>query len=172
IEIGGSFRISEIMKESEAYLVDVGTTNKTHLYDYEQAITEATALLLKVHKSNFKIVGFCDEVDTNDLLKLSKENNIQIYEDLGSGTLFDLTQYNINKDPIVQEKVQDVINLISFIDDKLLGGSQVGNIIGKKTYINLLIIHQLARVLRVDKFSLSGLEASLMSYLRGQETYD
>src|SRR5690625_7507955 len=102
------------MKESEAYLVDVGTTNKTHLYDYEQAITEATALLLKVHKSNFKIVGFSDEVDTNDLLKLSKENNIPIYEDLGSGTLFDFKQYNISKEPTVQENVQAGIDLISF----------------------------------------------------------
>src|SRR5699024_3651027 len=102
IVIGGSLRISEITKESEAYLVDVGTTNKTHLYDYEQAINEATALLLKVHKSNFKIVGFYDEVDTNDLLKLSKENNIPIYKDLGSGTLFDFKQYNIDRKSVVQ----------------------------------------------------------------------
>lgn len=172
IEIGGSFRISEIMKESEAYLVDVGTTNKTHLYDYEQAITEATALLLKVHKSNFKIVGFSDEVDTNDLLKLSKENNIPIYEDLGSGTLFDFKQYNISKEPTVQEKVQAGIDLISFSGDKLLGGPQAGIIIGKKTYINQLKKHQLARVLRVDKFTLAGLEATLKSYLRGQEMYE
>src|SRR5699024_8994913 len=102
IEIGGSFRISEIMKESEAYLVDVGTTNKTHLYDYEQAITEATALLLKVHKSNFKIVGFSDEVDTNDLLKLSKENNIPIYENHSSSTYIKFMQYKNSNEPQVQ----------------------------------------------------------------------
>src|SRR5699024_2525983 len=109
------------MKESEAYLVVVGTTNKTHLYDYEQAITEAKALLLKVHKSNNKTFMYTDKNDTNDLLKLSIEHNILIYEDLGSGTLFDFKQYNISKEPTVQEKVQAGIDLISFSGDKLLG---------------------------------------------------
>src|SRR5699024_11319295 len=138
-----------IMKESEAYLVDVGTTNKTHLYDYEQAITEATALLLKVHKSNFKIVGFSDEVDTNDLLKLSKENNIPIYEDLGSATLFDFKHYNISKEPTVLEKDQFGMDIISFTGDRLLGGPQPRIIIGITTYINQITKHQLSRVLRV-----------------------
>ncbi len=170
IEIGGSFRISEIMEESEAQLVDVGTANKTHLYDYERAITEDTALLMKVHKSNFKLVGFSDEVDTNNLLHLSKEHDVPIYEDLGSGTLFDFKQHKIGEEPTVQAKVNAGIDLISFSGDKLLGGPQAGIIIGKKALIDKLKSHQLARVLRVDKFTLAGLEATLKSYIRGQET--
>ena len=172
IEIGGSFRISEIMEESEAILVDVGTTNKTHAYDYERAITEETALLMKVHKSNFKLIGFSDEVDTDELLQLSTEHEIPIYEDLGSGTLFDFKDKKIGDEPTVREKVQAGIDLISFSGDKLLGGPQAGIIIGKKEYIEKLKKHQLARVLRVDKFTLAGLEATLKSYLRGQETYE
>src|SRR5699024_8873153 len=124
------------------------------------------------HKSNFKIVGFSDEVDTNDLLKLSKENNIPIYEDLGSSTLLDIKKYNISKERTIQEKVQAGIDLISYSSDKLLVGPQTGIIISKKTYINQHKKHQLARVLRVDKFTLAGLEATLKSYLRGQETYE
>lgn len=170
IEIGGSFRISEIMQESLAKLVDVGTTNKTHLGDYEKAITEETALLMKVHKSNFKILGFSEEVNSEDLLNLSKKHCIPIYEDLGSGTLFNFTDANIGSEPTVIEKVNAGIDLISFSGDKLLGGPQAGIIIGKKAYIEKLKKHQLARVLRVDKFTLAGMEATLKSYLRNQET--
>ncbi len=169
VEIGGSFRISEIMKESQATLVDVGTTNKTHVNDYADAITEETALLMKVHKSNFKMIGFTDEVNTEELVHLSTEHNIPIFEDLGSGTLFDFTAHKIGDEPTVQEKVAAGIDLISFSGDKLLGGPQAGVIIGKKEFIDILKKHQLARVLRVDKFTLAGLEATLKSYLREQE---
>lgn len=172
IEIGGSFRISEIMQESQAKLVDVGTTNKTHVGDYEKAITEETALLMKVHKSNFKIVGFSEEVETSDLLNLSKKHNFPIYEDLGSGTLYDFKKHKIGDEPTVRAKVNDGIDLISFSGDKLLGGPQAGIIVGKKTYIDKLKRHQLARILRVDKFTLAGLEATLKSYLKGQEIND
>lgn len=169
VEIGGSFRISEIMEESQAKLIDVGTTNKTHMKDYEKAMTEETALLMKVHKSNFKVVGFTDEVDTNELVSISREHNIPIYEDLGSGTLFDFQEEHVGIEPTVQEKVKTGIDILSFSGDKLLGGPQAGIIVGKKKWIDQLKEHQLARVLRIDKFTLAGLEATLKSYLRGQE---
>lgn len=172
VEIGGSFRISEIMEESQADLVDVGTTNKTHISDYEKAITEDTALLMKVHKSNFKIVGFTKEVDTDELVHMSRQHNIPIYEDLGSGTLFNFKKEKIGAEPTVQEKIKAGIDILSFSGDKLLGGPQAGVIVGKKRFVDKLKKHQLARVLRVDKFTLAGLEATLKSYLRGQERYD
>lgn len=172
VEIGGSFRISEIMEESEAHLVGVGTSNKTYVQDYEQAITEDTALLMKVHKSNFKVVGFTNDVDSNELIKLAQEYHIPIYEDLGSGTLFDFKEQQIRREPTVQEKVSTGIDLISFSGDKLLGGPQAGIIVGKKIFIDQLKQHQLARVLRVDKFTLAGLEATLKSYIRGQEVQE
>lgn len=169
VEIGGSFRISEIMEESDAQLVDVGTTNKTHISDYTQAITDQTTLLMKVHKSNFKLIGFTEEVDTDELIHVSKEHNIPIYEDLGSGTLFNFTEQNIGTEPTVQEKINTGIDILSFSGDKLLGGPQAGIIVGKKQYIEKLKKHPLARVLRVDKFTLAGLEATLKSYIKGQE---
>lgn len=172
IEIGGSFRVSEIMAESEAQLVEVGTSNKTHIFDYERAITEETALLMKVHKSNFDIVGFSAEIDTEDLLSLATKYDLPIYEDLGSGTLYDFKKNRIGKEPTVQEKIAAGIDLISFSGDKLLGGPQAGIIVGKKKYIDLLKSHQLARVLRVDKFTLAGLEATLSTYIRGKERKD
>lgn len=167
IEIGGSFRISEIMAESDAILVDVGTTNKTKVKDYEQAITEETALIMKVHKSNFDVIGFSEEVDSEELLSIAKTHSIPVFEDLGSGTLFDFKRRDIGKEPTVQEKVAAGIDLISFSGDKLLGGPQAGIIVGKKKYIDKLKAHQLARVLRVDKFTLAGLEATLKSYVKG-----
>jgi len=168
VEIGGSFRISEIMAESGAYLVDVGTTNKTKVADYERAITDETALLMKVHKSNFALIGFAEEVMTDELIPLAERYDLPIYEDLGSGTLYDFKKHHIGTEPTVQEKVQEGIDIISFSGDKLLGGPQAGIIVGKKEYIDQLKTHQLARVLRVDKLTLASLEATLKSYLRGQ----
>lgn len=172
VEIGGSFRISEIMAESQANLIEVGTTNKTHLDDYEQAITENTTLLMKVHKSNFKVIGFTKEVHTEELVNISQQYHIPIYEDLGSGTLFDFKEENIGAEPTVQRKIAEGIDLLSFSGDKLLGGPQAGVIVGKKKFIDQLKTHQLARILRVDKFTLAALEATLKSYLRGQEKND
>lgn len=169
VEIGGSFRISEIMEESQAKLIDVGTTNKTHLRDYVNAISEETRLLLKVHKSNFKMVGFTEEVETPELVSVSKQYQVPIYEDLGSGTLFDFQQERIGTEPTIQERIEAGVDIVSFSGDKLLGGPQAGVIVGKKHFIDQLKKHQLARVLRVDKFTLAGLEATLKSYLRGQE---
>lgn len=172
VEIGGSFRISEIMEESQAELIDVGTTNKTHVSDYEKAITEETALLMKVHKSNFKLIGFTKDVDTDELVEIARKNNIPIYEDLGSGTLFDFKKHKIGTEPTVLEKIKTGIDIISFSGDKLLGGPQAGVIVGKKKFIDKMKEHQLARVLRVDKFTLAGLEATLKSYMKGQEKYE
>ncbi len=166
VEIGGSFRISEIMALSEAELKEVGTTNRTRLRDYEEAISENTGMLLKVHKSNFSLIGFTEEVRAEDLVSLAHSHNLLLYEDLGSGTLFDFSEKGIGVEPTVQGQLKKGIDLLSFSGDKLLGGPQAGIIVGKKRYIDQLKAHQLARVLRVDKFTLASLEATLKSYLQ------
>lgn len=165
VEIGGSFRISSIMEESGAKLVEVGTTNKTHLKDYEEALTDETAMVLKVHTSNFKIVGFTKEVSTQQLVDLKKfQDNLIVYEDLGSGVLFDFTEAGIGEEPVVQKVLETGVDIVSFSGDKLLGGPQAGIIAGKKQYIDKLKKHQLARVLRVDKMSFAALEGTLQVY--------
>ncbi|MBT2661242.1 L-seryl-tRNA(Sec) selenium transferase [Bacillus sp. ISL-45] len=170
VEIGGSFRISSIMEESGAHLVEVGTTNKTHLYDYEHAITDNTAMILKVHTSNFKIYGFSKTVETNELAQLSgKHNQVIFYEDLGSGVLYDFTRHGIGEEPVVGEVLKMGADIVSFSGDKLLGGPQAGIIAGKKELIDKLKKHQLARVVRVDKMTLAALEGTLMDYLRGEQ---
>ncbi|MBD8068187.1 L-seryl-tRNA(Sec) selenium transferase [Bacillus sp. PS06] len=170
VEIGGSFRVSSIMEESGAKLVEVGTTNKTHLFDYEQAINENTAMLMKVHTSNFKTIGFTKSVSTEELIELQmKHSDVLFYEDLGSGVLFDYQSHQIGDEPVVAQVVRQGVDIISFSGDKLLGGPQAGIIVGKKELIQKLKKHQLARVLRVDKMTLAALEATLMSYVRGGE---
>ncbi|RFU60541.1 L-seryl-tRNA(Sec) selenium transferase [Peribacillus glennii] len=168
VEIGGSFRISSIMEESGAKLIEVGTTNKTHLQDYEQAITDETAILMKVHTSNFKMVGFTKTVAAGDLVSLArKHEQILFYEDLGSGVLYDLQKEGIGEEPLVEAVVRSGADLVTFSGDKLLGGPQAGIIAGKKKFIDILKKHQLARVLRVDKMTLAALEATLSDYLKG-----
>ncbi len=168
VEIGGSFRVSEIMKESGAVLREIGTTNKTHLTDYEDAICEDTALMLKVHTSNFAITGFTKSVSVEKLKELGQIKNIPVYEDLGSGVLYDLRKHGIGNEPLIQESIQRGADIISFSGDKLLGGPQVGVIAGKKKWIDRMKKNQLARVLRVDKITLAGLEATLRLYLEPQ----
>lgn len=165
VEIGGSFRVSEIMKESGAILHEVGTTNKTHLRDYEQAMNEQTALLLKVHTSNFMISGFIKSVGLPELVELGKRHGVPVYEDLGSGVLYDLRKHGIGDEPVIQESIEQGADLVTFSGDKLLGGPQVGVIAGKKKWIDRLKKNQLARVLRVDKVTLAALEATLRLYL-------
>ncbi|MFT4416836.1 L-seryl-tRNA(Sec) selenium transferase [Fredinandcohnia humi] len=168
VEIGGSFRISSIMEESGAKLIEVGTTNKTHVWDYEDAITENTAMLLKVHTSNFKTVGFTESVEIDKLVQISNNHeNIIVYEDLGSGVLYDFKEHGIGDEPLVKDRINHGVDLVSFSGDKLLGGPQAGIIAGKKELISKLKKHQLARVLRVDKMSYAALEATLLSYIRG-----
>lgn len=168
VEIGGSFRISSIMEESGATLVEVGTTNKTHLFDYEQAMNDDTAMILKVHTSNFKTIGFTETVDTVELAELAKQKqDVIFYEDLGSGVLFDLKKHGIGAEPVVADVLKMGADLVSFSGDKLLGGPQAGIIAGKKELIERLKKHQLARVLRVDKMTLAALEGTLLDYVKG-----
>ncbi|OBX08885.1 selenocysteine synthase [Gallibacterium salpingitidis] len=165
IEIGGAFRIPDIMAQAGCKLVEVGTTNRTHLRDYAQAINENTALLLKVHSSNYQIVGFTTSVSEEELVQLGKEKGIPVITDLGSGALIDFREYGLPYEPQVQQKVAAGVDLISFSGDKLLGGPQAGIIVGKQEWIDQLQRHPLKRVLRCDKVILSGLEATLRLYL-------
>lgn len=165
IEIGGSFRIPDVMEESGAELVAVGTTNKTHLKDYEQAITEQTKAFLKVHTSNYRILGFTESVDSKDLALLKEKYKIPVIEDLGSGVLIDLSKYGLEYEPTVKESIEKGVDLVTFSGDKLLGGVQAGIIVGKKEYIELLKSNPLTRALRVDKFVISALEVIFKYYL-------
>lgn len=165
VEIGGSFRIPEVMEQSGAILVDVGTTNKTHIEDYEYSIRENTAALMKVHTSNYRILGFTESVSLEELVKLGKERNLPVIEDLGSGVLIDLSKYGLHYEPTVQESIKAGVDVVTFSGDKLLGGPQAGIIVGKKKYIDIMKKHPLNRALRVDKFTISALEATLRLYL-------
>jgi len=165
VEIGGSFRIPDVMKISGGTLVEVGTTNKTHKKDFENNINKNTGAILKVHTSNYKIVGFTKETDIDELVNLGKENKIPVVMDLGSGTLVDLSKYGLSKEPTVKEQVDKNIDIITFSGDKLLGGPQAGIIVGKKKYIDKIKKNQLTRALRVDKMTISALEATLKYYL-------
>lgn len=168
VEIGGSFRISSIMEESGAKLVEIGTTNKTHLYDYENAVTPETAIVMKVHTSNFKVVGFTESVETDQLIQLTRKfDHVIFYEDLGSGALYDFRKHGIGEEPVVKEVIESGADLITFSGDKLLGGPQAGIIAGKKALIDRLKKHQLARVIRVDKMTLAALEGTLLDYAKG-----
>lgn len=169
VEIGGSFRIPDIMELSQSKLKEVGTTNKTHLKDYENAICENTGLILKVHKSNFKIVGFTQEVSNNEIAQLGKKYNILTMEDLGSGVLVDFSKYGITKEPTVQESIASGIDIVTISGDKLLGGPQCGIILGKKEIIERLKKNQYLRAFRVDKLVLSTLEMTLNFYLDERE---
>lgn len=166
VEIGGSFRVSEVMNESQAILVEVGTTNKTHLYDYENKISDFTKLFLKVHTSNFRIVGFTKAVSSEELVELGRRHGIPVYEDLGSGMIYDLKGIRVGDEPTVQEVVKAGVDIISFSGDKLLGGPQAGIIVGKKKYIDRIKKNQLNRALRVDKFTVAALQATLYHYIK------
>ena len=164
VEIGGSFRIPEVMKWAGCILKEVGTTNKTHLFDYENAITENTAMLLKVHRSNFEIVGFTKEVSLEELVNLGKRFGIPVMKDLGSGCFVDLSGYGMKKELTVQEVLKADVDIVTFSGDKLLGGPQAGIILGKKELIEKIKKNPLNRALRIDKLTLAGLEATLRLY--------
>lgn len=167
VEIGGSFRVPDVMKQSGANLVEVGTTNKTHLSDYCSAINVSTAAILKVHTSNYRIIGFTAQADDAELKKLAKEYNIPILEDLGSGTLLPINVGGWHE-PSVAERLAAGMDIVTFSGDKLLGAGQAGIIAGKKEYITRMKKHPLLRALRIDKLSLAALEGTLMEYQIGQ----
>lgn len=165
VEIGGSFRVPEVLRLSGGILKEVGTTNKTHLWDYEDAITDQTGILLKVHTSNYHIIGFTETVDGRDLVELGKKHGLPVLEDLGSGLFVDLSKYGLDYEPTVQDTLNKGVDVITFSGDKLLGGPQAGIIVGKKKYIQAMKKNQLTRALRVDKMTIAALEATLRLYL-------
>jgi len=164
VEIGGSFRIPDVMGQGGAILREVGTTNRTHPRDYRQAVTPETALLLKVHSSNFAVVGFTAEVSAADLVAIGHECAVPVMADIGSGCLLDLSPFGIRGEPTVQEFVQAGVDIITFSGDKLLGGPQAGIIVGRREFIAPLKKHPLLRALRIDKLTLAALEGTLRLY--------
>jgi len=165
VEIGGSFRVPDVMERSGAKLREVGTTNKTHLKDYEKAITENTGLLLKVHTSNYKIVGFTKEVAPDELALLGKKYNLPVMWDLGSGSFIDLAAYGAGGEPTVQQAVDSGVDVLTFSGDKLLGGPQAGMILGRTACLDPIRSNPLARALRIDKLTLAALDGTLRQYL-------
>ncbi len=168
VEIGGGFRVPEVMKQSGAKLAEVGTTNCTYAADFEQAITPRTAALLRVHSSNFKVVGFTEMAPLEELVALGNKHGIPVFDDLGSGCLLDTTQFGLDPEPMVQRSIALGVGLAFFSGDKLLGGPQAGIVVGKKQLVDKLKKHPMARAVRIDKIRLAGLAATLIHYLKDE----
>ncbi len=168
VEIGGGFRIPDVLRQSGARLVEVGTTNRTYLSDYEQAIGPETAMLLRVHSSNFRVVGFTHEVGIEELAELGKRRGVPVLDDLGSGALLETSAFGLAQEPMPQHSIAAGANLVCFSGDKLLGGPQAGLIVGQRGYVERLRRHPLARAVRVDKMTLAGLQVTLLHYARGE----
>ncbi len=166
VEIGGGFRVPDVMRQSGATLVEIGTTNRTYAKDYEAAITPRTAAILKVHPSNFVVEGFTHVPELADMVTVGKKHNVPVINDLGSGCLVDTRKYGLDQEPQVQDSVSDGAALTLFSGDKLLGGPQAGLIAGEKAWIDLVSKHPLARAVRIDKMTLSAIAATLVSYLK------
>jgi L-seryl-tRNA(Ser) seleniumtransferase len=169
IEIGGEFRIPEIMRKSAARLREVGTTNRTRLSDYEKAINKETGLILKVHTSNYRIVGFTEEAQIEELVTLGKKKRVPVMDDLGSGCVIALEKYGLDHEPTIREVLSAGVDVVTFSGDKLLGGPQAGIIVGKKEILEKIKKNPLNRALRIDKFTLASLEATLIHYLNPAE---
>lgn len=172
VEIGGDFRVPDVMASSATQLVEVGTTNRTRLSDYSQAINERTRLIMRVHTSNYRIVGFAKTPELHELADLAHKSGLALYEDAGSGALIDLTQFGIEGEPLIAQSIAGGADLVSFSGDKLVGGPQAGLIVGRRVIIDRLKKHPLYRALRVDKLALAALEATLESIRRGTSLND
>ncbi len=172
VEIGGSFRIPDVMARSGARLVEVGATNRTHLRDYRSAVTEETGLLLKVHCSNYRIIGFTSEVSNEELVALGRECGLPVVEDLGSGCFVDLSPFGLEKEPTVQEVVKSGVDVVTFSGDKLLGGPQAGIILGTREVVDRIKSNPVNRAMRIDKFTLAALESILRFYRDPRTVFD
>jgi L-seryl-tRNA(Ser) seleniumtransferase len=168
VEIGGGFRIPDVMKQSGAKLVEIGTTNKVHLSDYEEALQEQSALVMRAHRSNFKIIGFTTEPELRDIADLAHRAGVFVMDDLGSGALYDTAKYGLIHEPTVQESLAAGVDVVCFSGDKLLGGPQAGIIIGRKDILDKIKKHPLARAVRADKTCLAGVTATLLHYLKDE----
>jgi L-seryl-tRNA(Ser) seleniumtransferase len=168
VEIGGGFRVPDVMRQSGARLVEVGTTNCTYIADYENAITDRTAALLRVHPSNFRLQGFTHRVELREMVEVAKKHNIPVIDDLGSGCFLDTSQFGLQPEPTVQDSIAAGAGVICFSGDKLVGGPQAGIILGKKDYIDIIKKHPLARALRIDKTRLAGISTTLTHYLKSE----
>jgi len=168
VEIGGGFRIPDVMRQSGAKLIEVGTTNCTYITDYEAAINPRTAALMRVHSSNFKLMGFTHFVTLDDLARLGNQHNLPVFDDLGSGCLLDTSRFGLEPEPMIQQSISLGAGLVFSSGDKLLGGPQAGIIVGKKPLVDRLKRHPLARAVRIDKVRLAGLIATLIHYLKGE----
>lgn len=168
VEIGGGFRIPDVMRQSGCRLVEVGTTNRTYASDYRQAVDESTALLLHVHPSNFRVEGFVHEVAIGEMVEVARSAGIAVMDDIGSGAVIDTREFGLAAEPRVQDSIRDGASIVCFSGDKLLGGPQAGLIVGTRDAIARVRVHPLARALRIDKASLAGLETTLRHYVRGE----
>ena len=168
VEIGGGFRVPEVMSQSGAHLVEVGTTNQVHLGDYEEALREPAGLILHAHRSNFKIIGFTSEPPLSELVKLGRKAGVPVIDDIGSGALMDTARFGLAHEPMVQESLSAGMDLVCFSGDKLLGGPQAGILVGKADLINKIKKHPLARAVRADKLCLTALTATLLHYIKDE----
>lgn len=168
VEIGGGFRVPDVMKQSGAKLIEVGTTNRVHVDDYEEALREPAALVLRAHHSNFKIIGFTEEPDLEDVVNVAHMAGVPVVDDLGSGSLLDTDKYGLVHEPTVQESLEAGVDIVCFSGDKLLGGPQAGIIVGRADLIAKIRKHPLARAVRADKTCLAGLTATLLHYLKDE----
>lgn len=170
VEIGGGFRVPDVLSQSGARMVEVGTTNRTRIADYENALNEQTGLLLRVHPSNFRVIGFTEEAGLEEMAALAHKHKLAVVDDLGSGALLETTTFGLLHEPMPQESLRAGADLVTFSGDKLLGGPQAGIIVGKKELVAKLKKHPLARALRVDKLTLAALQATLLHYLKNEAT--